>query len=58
MPRMTNTYMESGTHDMESMLDKMQNGIYAKEFGGGQVDITSGQFVFDASVHIWLKMAK
>ena len=46
MPRMTNTYMLNGRHDPADVLASMKNGIFAKSFGGGQVDITSGKFVF------------
>jgi TldD protein len=46
IPRMTNTYMPSGQHDPEEILKSMGNGLYATNFGGGQVDITSGKFVF------------
>jgi TldD protein len=49
MPRMTNTYMRSGEHDPEEILAGVRRGLYAKSFGGGQVDITSGKFVFSAS---------
>jgi len=46
MPRMTNTIMENGSHDPAEILESLKDGIYAKNFGGGQVDITSGKFVF------------
>ena len=46
IPRMTNTYMLDGEHDPEEILKSVDNGIYAANFGGGQVDITSGKFVF------------
>jgi TldD protein len=46
MPRMTNTFMLAGDHDPEEILRSVKNGIYARNFGGGQVDITSGKFVF------------
>jgi len=46
IPRMTNTYMLGGDHDPEEILKSVDNGIYAVNFGGGQVDITSGKFVF------------
>jgi TldD protein len=46
MPRMTNTYMRAGTSDPEEILKSVKKGIYAKRFGGGQVDITKGDFVF------------
>ena len=46
MPRMTNTLMENGDHDPEEILKSVKKGLYAVNFGGGQVDITSGKFVF------------
>ncbi|MEM1090564.1 MAG: metalloprotease TldD [Pseudomonadota bacterium] len=49
MPRMTNTYMLPGESDPEEILKSVKRGLYAVNFGGGQVDITSGQFVFSAS---------
>ncbi|WP_341502874.1 metalloprotease TldD [Gallaecimonas sp. GXIMD4217] len=49
MPRMTNTFMSSGSHDPEEIIASVDRGIYAPNFGGGQVDITSGKFVFSAS---------
>ncbi len=49
MPRMTNTYMLPGEHDPGEILASVDDGIYAVNFGGGQVDITSGKFVFSAS---------
>lgn len=49
MPRMTNTYMLAGPHDPGEIIASVQKGLYAKNFGGGQVDITSGKFVFSAS---------
>ncbi len=49
MPRMTNTYMLPGEHSAEEIISTVKNGIYAPNFGGGQVDITSGKFVFSAS---------
>jgi TldD protein len=49
MPRMTNTIMLSGAHPPEEMIRSVKRGIYAVNFGGGQVDITSGKFVFSAS---------
>ena len=49
MPRMTNTYMLGGQHDPQEMIASVKKGIYAVNFGGGQVDITSGKFVFSAS---------
>ncbi|GJL82255.1 MAG: protease TldD [marine bacterium B5-7] len=49
MPRMTNTYMLAGQRDPGEILESVKNGIYAVSFGGGQVDITSGKFVFSAN---------
>ena len=49
MPRMTNTYMLPGEHDPEEVIASVDKGIYAVNFGGGQVDITSGKFVFSTS---------
>ncbi len=49
MPRMTNTYMLAGPHDPDDIITSVEKGIYAPNFGGGQVDITSGKFVFSAS---------
>ncbi len=49
MPRMTNTYMLAGEHDPGEIIASVEKGIYAPNFGGGQVDITSGKFVFSAS---------
>ena len=49
MPRMTNTYMRAGDHDPAEIIASVSDGIYAVNFGGGQVDITSGQFVFSAT---------
>lgn len=49
MPRMTNTYMLPGTHKPEEIISSVKKGIYAVNFGGGQVDITSGKFVFSSS---------
>jgi TldD protein len=46
MPRMTNTYMTSGDMDPQEIIASVKNGVYAVSFGGGQVDITSGKFVF------------
>jgi TldD protein len=46
LPRMTNTYMLNGSRHPDEILASMKNGLYAKSFGGGQVDITSGKFVF------------
>jgi TldD protein len=49
MPRMTNTYMLAGSHAPEEIIASVKKGLYAPNFGGGQVDITSGKFVFTAS---------
>ena len=49
LPRMTNTYMLSGKHNPQEIIASVNKGLYAVNFGGGQVDITSGKFVFSAS---------
>jgi TldD protein len=49
MPRMTNTYMLPGEYDPQEIIASVEKGLYAVNFGGGQVDITSGKFVFSAS---------
>ena len=49
MPRMTNTYMLAGKHDPQEIIASVKKGLYAVNFAGGQVDITSGKFVFSAS---------
>jgi TldD protein len=49
MPRMTNTYMLAGQYDPDEIIASVEKGLYAPNFGGGQVDITSGKFVFSAS---------
>jgi TldD protein len=49
LPRMTNTYMLPGPHAHEEIIASVEKGIYCRHFGGGQVDITSGKFVFSAS---------
>jgi len=49
MPRMTNTYMLAGQHDPADMIRSVKKGLYAVNFGGGQVDITSGKYVFSAT---------
>jgi TldD protein len=49
MPRMTNTYMLAGPHDPQEIIRSVKKGLYAVNFGGGQVDTTSGKFVFSAS---------
>jgi len=53
MPRMTNTYMLAGQHDPQEIIASVDKGLYASHFGGGQVDITNGNFVFSAS-QAWL----
>ncbi len=49
LPRMTNTYMLAGPHDPAEIIASVPKGVYASNFGGGQVDITSGKFVFSAA---------
>ena len=49
MPRMTNTFMRGGSDDPAELLSRIKNGIFAKSFGGGQVDIVSGKFVFSCT---------
>ena len=49
MPRMTNTYMRAGQHDPAEIIESVKDGLYAVNFGGGQVDITSGKFVFSTT---------
>ena len=49
MPRMTNTFMTAGEHDPAEILASLKRGVYAVNFGGGQVDITSGKFVFQCT---------
>jgi TldD protein len=49
LPRMTNTYMRAGKRAPEEIIASVEKGLYAVNFGGGQVDITSGKFVFSAS---------
>lgn len=49
MPRMTNTFMTAGAHKPEEILSSLKRGVYAVNFGGGQVDITSGKFVFQCT---------
>lgn len=58
MPRMTNTYMLPGAHDPEEIIASVEDGVYAANFGGGQVDITSGKFVFSASEAYKIKNGK
>ena len=49
MPRMTNTFMLAGESEPQDIIRSVKKGLYAASFGGGQVDITSGKFVFSAS---------
>jgi TldD protein len=49
LPRMTNTYMLAGPHDPQEIIASVKRGLYATNFGGGQVDITNGKFVFSAA---------
>jgi TldD protein len=58
MPRMTNTYMLAGTRSKEEIIASIGKGLYATNFGGGQVDITSGKFVFSASEAFWVENGK
>jgi TldD protein len=58
MPRMTNTYMLSGQQTPEEIVASINKGLYATNFGGGQVDITSGKFVFSASQAYWVEKGK
>ncbi len=58
MPRMTNTYMLGGKKDPQEIIASIQKGLYATNFGGGQVDITSGKFVFSASEAFWVENGK
>ncbi len=55
MPRMTNTYMLGGDKDPAEIIASIKKGLYASNFGGGQVDITSGKFVFSASQAWWVE---
>ncbi|MDR1968865.1 MAG: metalloprotease TldD [Burkholderiaceae bacterium] len=55
MPRMTNTYMLGGDKDPREIVASIKKGLYATNFGGGQVDITSGKFVFSASEAFWVE---
>ncbi|MGV8826622.1 metalloprotease TldD, partial [Methylibium petroleiphilum] len=55
MPRMTNTYMLGGDKSRDEIVASMKKGLYATNFGGGQVDITSGKFVFSASEAFWVE---
>ena len=58
LPRMTNTYMLGGDKTSEEIVASIKKGLYATNFGGGQVDITSGKFVFSASVAYWVENGK
>jgi TldD protein len=58
MPRMTNTYMLAGGTSPEEIVASIKKGLYATNFGGGQVDITSGKFVFSASQAYWVENGK
>jgi TldD protein len=58
MPRMTNTYMLAGNKPPEEIVASIKKGLYATNFGGGQVDITSGKFVFSASQAFWVENGK
>jgi TldD protein len=55
MPRMTNTFMLGGDKDPQEIIGSVQRGLYAVNFGGGEVDITSGKFVFSASEAYWIE---
>ena len=58
MPRMTNTYMTAGDKDPKEIVASIKKGLYATNFGGGQVDITSGKFVFSAREAYWVENGK
>jgi TldD protein len=58
MPRMTNTYMLGGDREPGEIIASLKRGLYATNFGGGQVDITSGKFVFSASQAYWVENGK
>jgi TldD protein len=58
MPRMTNTYMLGGSRSPQEIIASLKRGVYAVNFGGGQVDITSGKFVFSASEAFWVEDGK
>jgi TldD protein len=58
MPRMTNTYMLAGDKSPQEIVASIKKGLYATNFGGGQVDITSGKFVFSASEAFWVENGK
>jgi TldD protein len=58
LPRMTNTYMLGGDKDPQEIIASLDKGLYALNFGGGQVDITSGKFVFAATEAYWVENGK
>ena len=58
MPRMTNTYMLGGDKDPKEIIASLDRGLYATQFGGGQVDITSGKFVFSTSQAWWVEKGR
>jgi len=58
MPRMTNTYMLGGDRDPAEIVASIERGLYAVNFGGGQVDITNGKFVFSAAEAYWVEKGK
>ena len=55
IPRMTNTFMENGDYEAQEIIESIDKGIYAVNFGGGQVDITNGKFVFSANEAWWVE---
>ena len=55
MPRMTNTFMLGGDKDPSEIIASVDRGLYAVNFGGGEVDITNGKFVFSASEAYWIE---
>ena len=58
IPRMTNTYMLAGNEDPQAIVASLKRGLHAPNFGSGQVDITSGKFVFSASQAWWVENGK
>lgn len=58
LPRMTNTYLRPGPYEAAEIIASLDRGIYAVQFGGGQVDITSGKFVFEMSEAYWVEQGK
>ena len=58
MPRMTNTFMLAGDRDPREIVESIDRGLYAVNFGGGQVDITNGKFVFSASEAYWVEKGR